>query len=66
MERNPYYWKVDTAGNQLPYIDTVVHELQAEAQTIVLKAVNGELDMQGRHLGGMQTSVPSSFQRSSG
>lgn len=57
MERNPYYWKVDTAGNQLPYIDTVVHELQAEAQTIVLKAVNGELDMQGRHLGGMQTSV---------
>ena len=21
MERNPYYWKVDLAGNQLPYID---------------------------------------------
>ena len=20
-ERNPYYWKVDTAGNQLPYVD---------------------------------------------
>jgi len=57
MERNPYYWKVDTAGNQLPYLDAVVHELQAEAQTIVLKAVNGEIDMQGRHLGGMQTSV---------
>jgi peptide/nickel transport system substrate-binding protein len=57
MERNPYYWKVDTAGNQLPYIDTVVHELQAEAQTIVLKAVAGEIDMQGRRLGGMQNSV---------
>ena len=57
MQRNPYYWKVDTAGNQLPYIDTVVHELQAEAQTIVLKAVNGEIDFQGRHLGGMQNSV---------
>ena len=26
MERNPYYWKVDTAGNQLPYVDRVVHD----------------------------------------
>jgi peptide/nickel transport system substrate-binding protein len=57
MERNPYYWKVDPAGNQLPYIDSVVHDLQAEAQTIVLKAVAGEIDMQGRRLGGMQNSV---------
>jgi peptide/nickel transport system substrate-binding protein len=24
MERNPYYWKVDKAVNQLPYIDKVV------------------------------------------
>jgi peptide/nickel transport system substrate-binding protein len=23
-DRNPYYWKVDTAGNQLPYIDEVI------------------------------------------
>lgn len=57
MERNPYYWKVDTEGNQLPYIDTVVHELQADAQTVVLKAVAGEIDMQGRRLGGMQNTV---------
>ncbi len=57
MERNPYYWKVDTNGNQLPYIDSMVHELQAEAKTIVLKAIAGEIDMQGRHLGSMQNSV---------
>jgi len=57
MERNPYYWKVDTEGKQLPYIDTIVHDLQAEAQTIVLKAIAGEIDMQGRNLGGMQNSV---------
>ncbi|HTY22172.1 MAG TPA: ABC transporter substrate-binding protein [Desulfomonilaceae bacterium] len=57
MQRNPYYWKVDTQGNQLPYIDTIVHDLQAEAQTIVLKAIAGEIDMQGRNLGGMQNSV---------
>ncbi|MGD9817900.1 MAG: ABC transporter substrate-binding protein [Desulfomonilaceae bacterium] len=57
MERNPYYWKVDTAGNQLPYIDSMVHDLQAEAKTIILKAIAGEIDMQGRHLGSMQNSV---------
>jgi peptide/nickel transport system substrate-binding protein len=57
LERNPYYWKVDPDGNQLPYIDTVVHELVAEAKTIVLKAIAGEIDMQGRHLGSMQNTV---------
>lgn len=57
MVRNPYYWKVDSDGNQLPYIDTIVHDLQAESQTIVLKAIAGEIDMQGRRLGGMQNSV---------
>jgi peptide/nickel transport system substrate-binding protein len=57
LERNPYYWKVDTAGNQLPYIDAIVNDLQAEAQTILLKAIAGEIDMQGRSLGGMQNSV---------
>lgn len=57
MERNPYYWKVDPKGNQLPYIDKIVHDLQADAQTILLKAIAGEIDFQGRRLGGMQNSV---------
>lgn len=57
LVRNPYYWKVDPEGNQLPYIDSIVNDLQAETQTIVLKAIAGEIDMQGRHLGGMQNSV---------
>ena len=26
MRRNPYYWKVDGAGNQLPYLDEVTFE----------------------------------------
>jgi len=43
MERNPYYWKVDPNGNQLPYIDAIIHELHAEAQSIVLKAVGAKL-----------------------
>ncbi|MGQ9632382.1 MAG: ABC transporter substrate-binding protein [bacterium] len=50
MERNPYYWKVDTEGNQLPYIDRVVHNLVENAEVINLKAMAGELDFQLRHL----------------
>ncbi len=57
LERNPYYWKVDPNGNQLPYIDTIVQELVADPKTIVLKAIAGEIDMQGRHLGSMQNTV---------
>ena len=50
LERNPYYWKVDTAGNQLPYIDTIEHTLIENAEVLNLKAIAGELDMQLRHI----------------
>jgi peptide/nickel transport system substrate-binding protein len=50
MERNPYYWKVDPAGNQLPYIDRIVHDLLGDREAVVLKAVSGEIDNQQRHL----------------
>lgn len=49
-ERNPYYFKVDTAGNQLPYFDRVVYDVIEDNQALILKAINGELDMQNRHL----------------
>jgi peptide/nickel transport system substrate-binding protein len=26
MRRNPYFWKVDEAGNQLPYMDEVIYQ----------------------------------------
>lgn len=48
--RNPYFFKVDTAGNQLPYIDRHAVELMAETQVLVLKALNGEIDYQENHL----------------
>jgi peptide/nickel transport system substrate-binding protein len=50
MERNPYYWKVDQEGNQLPYIDRITHDLIEDREVINLKAVAGELDFQGRHI----------------
>ena len=43
-ERNPYYWKVDTLGNQLPYADRMVFKIVPGLQIIFLKLMNGELD----------------------
>ena len=50
FERNPYYWKVDTAGNQLPYIDRLEVEIATGNGNalVALKAIAGELDMQVR------------------
>ena len=31
LRRNPYYWKVDEAGNQLPYLDEVIYKLSTWA-----------------------------------
>ncbi|GAB2964589.1 ABC transporter substrate-binding protein [Streptomyces pseudoechinosporeus] len=45
-ERNPYYWKVDPDGSQLPYIDKVVVDILQEVEVEVLKISNGDLDMQ--------------------
>jgi peptide/nickel transport system substrate-binding protein len=45
-ERNPYYFKVDTANNQLPYIDRYTLELATDNEVLVLKGLNGELDWQ--------------------
>jgi peptide/nickel transport system substrate-binding protein len=42
-ERNPYFWQVDTAGNQLPYIDKLVATRVQEAQTKILQAIGGEI-----------------------
>ncbi len=49
-ERNPYYWKVDPQGNQLPYIDRIAFDMVQDTEMIVMKAVQGEIDMQGRNL----------------
>ena len=48
-QRNPYYWKVDTAGNQLPYADSLVFNVVQDPQVILLKFINGELDLFGRY-----------------
>jgi len=50
MARNPYYHAVDPEGNQLPYIDTVTHDLFQDKETLNLWVVQGLIDMQQRHI----------------
>ena len=50
MNRNPYYWKVDAEGNQLPYFDYVSRTLVPDGQALLLKAVAGETDFQARRV----------------
>jgi peptide/nickel transport system substrate-binding protein len=49
MERNPYFYEVDTEGNQLPYIDRAVLTLAENLEVLNLRAVAGEFDYQERH-----------------
>ena len=48
--RNPYYAKVDTEGNQLPYLDRITIDVMEDTQAIILKAISGEIDMQNRFI----------------
>ncbi len=49
LERNPYYMGVDTAGNQLPYIDRISMTLAENLEVLNLRAVAGQYDLQERH-----------------
>ena len=49
-ERNPYYWKVDTEGNQLPYLDNQQYTIFNDQEAIALAAANGQIDFEWRHI----------------
>ncbi|MBN9669717.1 ABC transporter substrate-binding protein [Roseibium aggregatum] len=49
LERNPYYHRVDSAGQQLPYIDEVVMTV-ADGKLIPAKTQAGESNLQARNL----------------
>ena len=42
-DRNPYYYAVDTASQQLPYIDKIISQT-VDAETYKLKVISGEAD----------------------
>lgn len=49
FERNPYFHRVDSAGNQLPYIDRMLMDI-ASGDVIPAKTGGGESDLQARYL----------------
>lgn len=46
--RNPYYWKIDVEGNQLPYIDEVYFYLVEDCGAVESLTLGGKIDMQHR------------------
>ena len=49
FSRNPFFHRVDSSGNQLPYIDEVVIAI-ASNKLIAAKAGAGEADLQARYI----------------
>ncbi|WP_421870100.1 ABC transporter substrate-binding protein [Motiliproteus sp.] len=47
--RNPYYHRLDTQGNQLPYLDELIVDI-ASGKLVPAKTGSGESDLQGRYL----------------
>ena len=48
-ERNPYYWKVDQVGNQLPYINSLRYDLVSNDAEVKVRLAQGEIDILGQH-----------------
>ncbi len=55
MTRNPYYWKVDTEGNQLPYIDRMERVLVEDREAQLLKIIAGDVDTAPMSTYGMES-----------
>lgn len=46
---NPYFWQVDTEGNQLPYLDGIHTEIVADAEVVQGMIMSGSIDFEGRN-----------------
>ncbi|MBR3764064.1 MAG: ABC transporter substrate-binding protein [Clostridia bacterium] len=44
--RNPYYWKVDAAGQQLPYIDKIIYVSVSNVDQQLMLLLDGTVDFQ--------------------
>jgi peptide/nickel transport system substrate-binding protein len=45
LERNPFYWKKDKAGQALPYLDTLTFLIVPDRNAEALRFQSGELDL---------------------
>jgi len=49
FKRNPYYWWVDSAGNQLPYVDGITSSI-VDPEVYQLRVISGEADFAYQNL----------------
>jgi len=47
LERNPYYWKIDSGARRLPYLDEIVFAFTGSENGQVLRFLSGEADLIG-------------------
>jgi len=47
--RNPYFYKVDEEGNQLPYVDRIETEIASDMEVVQGMIMSGQLDFVGNH-----------------
>lgn len=45
LDRNPYYWKKDSAGQTLPYLDSITYLIIPDLNSEALQFRQGELDL---------------------
>jgi peptide/nickel transport system substrate-binding protein len=45
LVRNPYFWKTDSEGRQLPYLDSIKVKIINEQDQVALQAMSGEFDI---------------------
>jgi peptide/nickel transport system substrate-binding protein len=45
LERNPFYWKADSGGRRLPYLDAIVIQIIATEDAQAIRFQSGELDV---------------------
>ncbi|HEX3799730.1 MAG TPA: ABC transporter substrate-binding protein [Verrucomicrobiae bacterium] len=46
LERNPYFWEVDSKNQRLPYFDTVIYIIVPDQNTVSLRFLHGDADLQ--------------------
>ncbi len=45
LERNPYYWRFDSSGFRLPYLDRIFITISTNMQQVLIRFKAGELDV---------------------
>ncbi|HUO35391.1 MAG TPA: ABC transporter substrate-binding protein [Candidatus Acidoferrum sp.] len=52
LERNPYYWKQDSVGNHLPYLDEITFLFVSSEDAQVIRFLSGDTDVLSRFSAG--------------